>query len=156
MGKTKLTLEEIVSRYNLIKNIQFEKDNKSLSKELKLKIIKMRIEYNKYKKQLDEDAQEFTKELVSDRYKELQQKYERTEEENIEYNSLEQQYNKDINDYLIGRSRDEINGLNDWWFNDEEYSEILDLNSSKDIEINGIKISAPDFLEMIYIKLVRE
>ncbi len=155
MEKVKLTLEEIVSRYNLIKNIQFEKDSQSLSKELKLKIIKMRIEYNKYKKQLDEDAQEFTKELVSDRYKELQQKYERTEEENIEYNSLEQQYNKDINDYLIGRSRDEIDGLNDWWFNDEEYSEILDLNSSKDIEINGIKISAPDFLEMIYTKLVK-
>lgn len=155
MVKTKLTLEEIVSRYNLIKNIQFEKDNQSLSKELKLKIIKMRIEYNKYKKQLDEDTQEFTKELVSDRYKQLQQKYERTEEENIEYNSLEQQYSKDINDYLIGRSKDEIDGLNDWWFNDEEYSEILDLNSSKEIEINGIKFSAPDFLEMIYTKLVK-
>lgn len=156
MEKVKLTLEEIVSRYNLIKNIQFEKDNQSLSKELKLKIIKMRIEYNKYKKQLDEDAQEFTKELVSERYKNLMNNPNKSEEQKEEFNQLEKSYNQDISEYMISRSKDIIEGINDWKFSELEYEEIIDLNSANDVEINGVKISAPDYLELIYDMLIEK
>lgn len=151
-----MTLNDIVSKYNLIKQLKFEYNGKELSKELKLKIIKMRIEYGKYKKTLDSDIKEFTGELISERYKKLMNIPNKTNEEIEEFNQLEQSYNKDISEYIESRSNDIIENVSDWKFSELEYEEIIDLNSVNDVEINGIKISAPDYLELIYDMLIEK
>ena len=151
-----MTLNDIVSKYNLIKQLKFEYNGKEFSKQLKLKIIKMRIEYGKYKKALDSDIKEFTNELVSERYKNLMNIPNKTPEELEEFNQLEQSYNKDISEYIESRSNDIIENVNDWKFSELEYEEIIDLNSANDVEINGMKISAPDYLELIYDILIEK
>ena len=151
-----MTLNDVVSKYNLLKPLKFEHNGKELSKKLKLKIIKIRIEYGKYKKSLDADIQEFTKELVSERYKNLMSIPEKTPEELQEFNQLEQSYNKDISEYMENRSQDIIENINNWKLTELEYEEIIDLNSSNDVEINGVKISAPDYLELIYDMLIEK
>jgi len=151
-----MTLNDIVSKYNLIKQLKFEYNGKEFSKQLKLKIIKMRIEYGKYKKALDSDIKEFTNELVSERYKNLMNIPNKNTEELEEFNQLEQSYNKDISEYIESRSNDIIENVNDWKFSELEYEEIIDLNSANDVEINGMKISAPDYLELIYDMLIEK
>ena len=32
----------------------------------------------------------------------------------------------------------------------DEYNEILEVNAGNDVEINGTKLTAPDFLEVLY------
>ena len=151
-----MTLNDIVSKYNLIKQLKFEYNGKELSKELKLKIIKMRIEYGKYKKALDSDIKEFTGELISERYKKLMNIPNKTNKEIEEFNQLEQSYNKDVSEYILSRSNDIIENVSDWKFSELEYEEIIDLNSANDVEINGMKISAPDYLELIYDMLIEK
>jgi hypothetical protein len=41
-------------------------------------------------------------------------------------------------------------------FTMDEYSDIVDVNSGNDVEINGNKIKATDFLEIIYDLFVKE
>ena len=154
MEKTRMTLNDVVSKYNLIAVLRFEHNQKEFSKELKIKLIKMRIEYGKYKKALDNDIKEFTEGIISEQYKFLVSNQFKTPEEIKEFNELENSYQKDISDYMNSRSSEVIENVNDWKITESEYEEIVDLNTSNDVEINGVKIPSMDYLELIYNILV--
>ena len=156
MEKVNMTLNDIISKYNIIIPLRFEHNQKEFSKELKLKIIKMRIEYGKYKKALDNDIMEFAEGIISERYKFLSSAKFKTEEETRELSELQISYQKDINDYMNSRAGEVIENVNDWKITESEYEEIVDLNATNNVEINGINISAPDYLELIYNLLVEK
>lgn len=144
-----MTTNDVIIRHNFITKVLFKDGDSTLSKDLKIKIMTMRIEYGKVHKEFDEDVQEFTKGVIEDRFNELQNKQERTDEETKEFNELVDKYNSLTNDYINKRAMDEVE-VKEYTFNIDEYSEILETNSSNDVEINGQKIPAPDFLEAIY------
>lgn len=145
----KMTTNDIVLRHNFVSQIQFKDGDSQLSKDLKIKLMSMRIEYGKVHKEFDNDVQEFTKGIISERFNELQRKQDRTEEENTELNKLTAEYNAMTVDY-INKLAAETHEVKEYAFDIDEYSEILETNSSNDVEINGQKIKAPDFLEAIY------
>lgn len=146
----KLTTNDVIIRHNFISKVLFKDGDSSLSKDLKIKIMSMRIEYGKIHKEFDADVQEFTNGILSERFNELNQKREnRNEEENKEFQELINQYNSETNEYISKRALDEVE-VKEYTFNMDEYSEIMETNSSNDVMINENKISAPDFLEAIY------
>ena len=116
--------------------------------------MQMRIEFNKINKVFNDDVKEFTEGITEDRFRELQQKEERTEEETKELNEFVNKYNQEINEYIIKRSRDEVE-VNDYEFTVDEFSEIMETNSDKTITINGTEIPAPDYLEALYELFVK-
>lgn len=144
-----MTTNDVIIRHNFITKVLFKDGESTLSKDLKIKIMTMRIEYGKVHKEFDEDVQEFTKGVIEERFNELQNKQERTEEETKEFNELVNKYNALTNDYINKRAMDEVE-VKEHTLNIDEYSEILETNSANDVEINGQKIAAPDFLEAIY------
>lgn len=145
----KLTTNDVIIRHNFITKVLFKDGDSTLSKDLKIKIMSMRIEYGKIHKAFDDDVQEFTKGIVSDRFNELQKNETRTEEENQEFTNLINQYNSETNEYVAKRALDQVE-VKEYVFDMDEYSEIMETNSSNDVVINEQKISAPDFLEAIY------
>lgn len=151
----KLTTNDVIIRHNFITKIVFKDGDSSLSKDLKIKIMSARIDYGKIHKIFDDDVQEFTKGILEPRFNELQEKENRTEEENKEFNSLIDKYNRETNEYISKRALDEVD-VKDFELSNAEYEEILETNSSNDVEINGQKINAPDFLEVIYELFVKE
>lgn len=151
----KLTTNDVIIRHNFITKIQFKDGDSTLSKDLKIKIMTARIDYGKVHKIFDDDVQEFTKGIIEDRFNELQQKQEKTKEEETEFNNLVNKYNQETNEYISKRAMDEVE-VKDFTLNIDEYSEILETNSSNDVEINGVKIPAPDYLEAIYELFVTE
>ena len=62
---------------------------------------------------------------------------------------------EDYNAYIIQRGQDEVN-VNTTSFTEEEFEEILEVNSGNDVEINGTKVHAADFMEIIYTLFVAE
>ena len=111
--------------------------------------MSMRIEYGKIHKIFDSDVQEFTQGIMEDRFKELQQKQERTEAEEKEFNEFINKYNQETNEYIAKRAMDPVD-IKEFTFDMDEYSEIMDVNSANDVTINEQKIDAPDFLEVLY------
>ena len=69
-----MTLNDVLTKQNLITKVLLANDGKELSKELKVKIMRVRLAYNKIKKQFDEDTQEFSKQIVSDELRDLANK----------------------------------------------------------------------------------
>jgi len=145
-----MILNEVLTRQNIISKIELKEGNKELPKELKVKIMRIRLAYNKVKKAFDEDVKEFVEQIATDEYKELAQKQNRTEEEEKKYNELNTQINSDYIEFVNQKGFEEVKETFDDKLTEDEYAEILDVNSGNDVEINGVKIKAADLMEILY------
>lgn len=150
-----MTLNDVLTKQNVITKILLQVGEKELSKEAKVKIMRLRMKYNKIKNQFDEDAQEFISQIVTDEFKELANKAERTEQEDAKYKELDLKINSEYFEYLGQKGREEIKESIDDSFSEEEYAEIVDVNSANDVEINGNPVKATDLLEIFYNLFVK-
>ena len=145
-----MILNELLTRQNVITKIELKDGEKELPKELKVKIMRIRLAYNKVKKAFDEDVKEFVEQITTDEYKELVQKTDRNEDEEKRFNELTSKINSDYIEFINQKGLEEISETIDDKFTEDEYAEILDINSGNDVEINGNKIKAADFMEVFY------
>ena len=151
-----MILNDVLTKQNVITKVLLKDGDKELSKALKVKIMRMRMAYNKIRQQFDTDTQEFTKELVPEELQILANKQDKSEEETIRFNELNNKVNSEYQEFLIQKGLEEITDVIDDSLTFDEYSEILDVNSGNDVEINGNIIKAADFLEVIMNLFVKE
>lgn len=147
-----MTTNEVLIRHNFVSKIPFKN---GLSKDLKVKIMSMRIEYAKVRKNFDEDLQEFVKEGASDEFKELQQKIDKTDEEELKLIELSEKFTAEYNAYITSRSSEEAN-VDKKTFTIDEYNEIVSIIEDDSVEINGHILNVADFLEVLYSLFVEE
>lgn len=148
-----MILNEVLTRQNVFTKILLKDNEKELPKELKVKIMRIRLAYSKIKKNFDTEAQEFAEQLITDEYKELSSK-ERTSEENVIFEKLSNSINSEYQEFLIQKGKEDVSMIDDT-LTEEEYFKILEVNIENDIEINGNKIPAPEFLEIVYNMFVK-
>lgn len=148
-----MILNEVLTRQNVFTKILLKDNEKELPKELKVKIMRIRLAYSKIKKNFDTEAQEFAEQLITDEYKELSSK-ERTSEENVIFEELSNSINSEYQEFLIQKGTEDVSMIDDT-LTEEEYFKILEVNIENDIEINGNKILAPEFLEIVYDMFVK-
>ena len=145
-----MTLNDVLTKQNVITKVILKDGDKELPKELKVKIMRIRMAYNKIKKQFDDDTQEFTNQIISDELRELANKSERTPEEEARFNELNVKTNSEYQEYLIQKGFEEVKDIPDDVITMEEYSDILDVNSGNDVEINGNSVKAADLMEIVF------
>lgn len=150
-----MTTNEVLTRHNFVSKLLLKDGDKELSRDLKVKVMGMRIEYGKIRKQFDEDVQEFVKGLNSDKLTELQQKGDRTEAEEKELQELTDKLNGDYRAYVESRLKEEVT-VSDRNFTEADYAELVEVNAGNDVEINGTKLQATDFLEILYTLFFEE
>jgi hypothetical protein len=148
-----MILNEVLTRQNVFTKILLKDNEKELPKELKVKIMRIRLAYSKIKKNFNTEAQEFAEQLITDEYKELNSK-ERTSEENVIFEELSNSINSEYQEFLIQKGTEDVSMIDDT-LTEEEYFKILEVNIENDIEINGNKILAPEFLEIVYDMFVK-
>ena len=142
-----MTLNELLTKQNFLSKIQLKNGDSELSKSLKVKVMSNRIEYAKVRKQFDEDTQEFIKNLTDEHFRELQNKPELTK--------LTNEANESYIEYVNGKGLEEVS-CKEKPITEEDFEEILEVNADNDVEINGNKLSAADFLEIFYTLFVEE
>ena len=145
-----MTLNELLTKQNVITKIELKDGEKELPKELKVKIMRIRLAYNKVKKAFDEDVKEFVEQIATDEYKALSQKVDRTEEEEKQYNELNVKINSDYVEFVNQKGLEEVSEAIDDKLTEDEYDEILDINAGNDVTINGQTIKAADLMEAFY------
>lgn len=150
-----MILNDLLIRQNVFTNIILKDGNKELPKELKVKVMRIRMAYNKMRKNFDLEVQEFMEELVTDELKSLRAKKEKTQEEELRYEELLASVNSDYQEFLIQKIKEEITPIDDT-LSEDEYSEIVEVNAGNDVQINGQSIPAINFLEIVHDLFVRE
>lgn len=150
-----MILNDLLTKQNVFTKLVLTSGEKELPKELKVKIMRIRMAYAKVKKAFDAEVQEFTEELITDEFRDLNSKPERTQEEDTRFAELADNFNKEYQEFLIQKGKEDITVIDDT-FTIDEYSDILEVNAGNDVEINGNKISAVDFMEIVYDLFVKE
>lgn len=145
-----MTLNELLTKQNVITKIELKDGEKELPKELKVKIMRIRLAYNKVKKAFDEDLKEFVEQIATDEYKALANKSERTEEEEKAFNELNNKINSDYVEFVNQKGLEEISESIDDKLTEEDYAEILEVNAGNDVNINGNELKAADLMEAFY------
>lgn len=135
-------------KHNFITKVLLRDGDKELSKDLKVKLMSMRIELGKVRKQLEEDLQEAVKELTPKGYQELTMKEDKTEEDKAQVEAWNKQINEEYNAYVDKRGKEEVQI--DTTLSEDEFAQIIEVNAGNDVEINGTKLNAADFLEVLY------
>lgn len=143
-----MTLNELMAKQNFITKVLLKDGDRELSRPLKVKIVGMRVKMAKFKREYDEDAQEVVKGLIPEGYNKLASKQDKTDEEKAQIEAWNKQINEDYNAYVSKRGQEEVNYTAE--LTEEEMDEIIDVNAGNDVEINGTKLSAADFLEVLY------
>jgi len=143
-----MTTNEALVRQNFISKILLKNENEELSKGLKVKIMQIRIKLAKIRKEFDEDVQEAIKGFTPNGYAELVQKNSKTDEDNKQIEDWNKQIHDEYNEFVIKRGQDEVNITAE--LTEDEFNEIVEVNAGNDVEINGQKINAADFLEILY------
>lgn len=144
-----MILNDVLTKQNVLSQVILESDGKELPKELKVKVMRIRMAYAKIKKAFDAEVQEFAQDLMTDEFKELNSKSEKTEEEDAKLAEMQIKINSEYQEFLIQKGNEEVNNIDDK-FTESEYFDIVDINSGNNVEINGNKIKATDFLEIFY------
>ncbi len=135
-------------KHNFITKVLLRDGDKELSKDLKVKLMSMRIELGKVRKQLEEDLQEAVKELTPKGYQELIMKENKTEEDKAQVEAWNKQINEEYNAYVDKRGKEEVQI--DTTLSEDDFAQIIEVNAGNDVEINGTKLNAADFLEVLY------
>jgi len=149
-----MTTNEALVKQNFITKVLLKDDDNELSKGLKVKLMQMRIKLAKVRREFDEDVQEAVKGFTPEGYTEIAQKAERTEEESKKLEDWNKQIQEEYNEFVVKRGQDVVNI--DTKLTEDEYNEIVEVNAGNDVEINGQKINAADFLEILYTLFVEE
>ena len=143
-----MTLNEVLIRHNFIIKLLLKDGNSELTKELKVKIMGMRIALSKFRNQFDQDAQEAIQGFKPSNFDALAQKQDRTPEEEKELKEMLDKLTEEYNAFVIAKGNEVVSF--DKKFTEEEFGEIMEVNADNDVEINGNKLNAADFLEVIY------
>lgn len=135
-------------KHNFITKVLLRDGDKELSKDLKVRLMSMRIELGKVRKQLEEDLQEAVKELTPKGYQELIMKENKTEGDKAQVEAWNKQINEEYNAYVDKRGKEEVQI--DTTLSEDDFAQIIEVNAGNDVEINGTKLNAADFLEVLY------
>ena len=143
-----MTINELMIKYNFITKILLRDGDRELSKDLKVKLMNMRIKLGKVKKELEEDLQEAVRQLTPEGYHTLVMKEDKTDEDKAQVEAWNKQINEEYNAYVDKRGKEEVDI--DTLISEDEFSQIIEVNAGNDVEINGQKLNAADFLEVLY------
>lgn len=149
-----MTTNEALVKQNFITKVLLKEGDNELSKNLKVKIMSMRIKLGKVRKEFDEDVQEAVKGFTPEGFAELIQKQEKTEEETKKVEEWNKQINEEYQAYVVKRGQEEVSV--DAKLTEDEYNELIEVNADNNVEINGQKLNAADFLEILYTLFVEE
>lgn len=143
-----MTLNEVLIRHNFVTKLLLKDGSSELTKELKVKVMGMRIALGKFRNQFDIDAQEAIKGFKPSNFDELAQKTERSAEEDKDLKAMTDKLNEEYNMFITEKGNELV--AFDKKFTEEEFENIMEVNADNDVEINGNKLNAADFLEVIY------
>ena len=143
-----MTLNEALIRQTFIIHLIIKDDKSELSKDLKVKIMNMRVVLNRLRAEFEDACVKKIEELQSEEFKELAQIQNKSSEEESRFQLSLDKLNADYDDFVTAKGLSQVSF--DTKFTWEEYEDIIEVNAGINAEIDGKILNALDFLDIIY------
>ena len=142
-----MTLNEALIRQNFISKILLKNGDKELPKQLKAKIMNMRIILSKLRNQFEQECQQAISELKTEEFDKLVTITDKSEQEETRLKTLTDKLNDEYNAFVIEKGKETV--IFDKTLTFDEYVEIVEVNAGTDVVINGTNITSEEFLEIV-------
>ena len=151
-----MTLNEILLKQSVLAPLLVKSGDDELSKELKVKIVRLRIAFNKIKNQFEDEIKEFSSSLIPEDLKKLQEIPEdkRTLEDSKKIEELVDKVNSEYREFLEQKGKEEVTFTADDSFTDNEFDEIISVNAGNDVTVNGNNVKAEELMDSFYALFV--
>lgn len=151
-----MTLNEILLKQSVLAPLLVKSGDDELSKELKVKIVRLRIAFNKIKNQFEDEIKEFSSSLIPEDLKKLQEIPEdkRTLEDSKKIEELVDKVNSEYREFLEQKGKEEVTFTADDSFTDNEFDEIISVNVGNDVTVNGNNVKAEELMDSFYALFV--
>lgn len=151
-----MTLNEILLKQSVLAPLLVKSGDDELSKELKVKIVRLRIAFNKIKNQFEDEIKEFSSSLIPEDLKKLQEIPEdkRTLEDSKKIEELVDNVNSEYREFLEQKGKEEVTFTADDSFTDNEFDEIISVNAGNDVTVNGNNVKAEELMDSFYALFV--
>ena len=151
-----MTLNEILLKQSVLAPLLVKSGDDELSKELKVKIVRLRIAFNKIKNQFEDEIKEFSSSLIPEDLKKLQEIPEdkRTLEDSKKIEELVDKVNSEYREFLEQKGKEEVTFTADDSFTDNEFDEISSVNAGNDVTVNGNNVKAEELMDSFYALFV--
>ena len=149
-----LTINNAILKYNLLNCVKYADEGLSLSRELKIKIIKNKLNLDKIYKEFNQFQANAVEEVKTPRYNELASKPERTPEEEEEAKALLDELNIDLRNILTQKSS-EVVDVNIEFFTEDEFNSFLEVNVNNSVVINGVPLPSEEYVIMVHNEFVK-
>ena len=148
------SINNAVLKYNLLNCLKYSDESYNISRELKVKLIRMKLDFEKVYKEFNQFQQQALEEVKTDRYKYLVDKKDRTEEEEKEAVALLKELNEDLHKIVREKSLETVT-VNFNHLNEDEFNEILLVNVNNNVRINGMDSPSEEYIELFHNEFVR-
>ena len=151
-----MTLNEILLKQSVLAPLLVKSGDDELIKELKVKIVRLRIAFNKIKNQFEDEIKEFSSSLIPEDLKKLQEIPEdkRTLEDSKKIEELVDKVNSEYREFLEQKGKEEVTFTADDSFTDNEFDEIISVNAGNDVTVNGNNVKAEELMDSFYALFV--
>ena len=151
-----MILNDVLTKHSVLSQVLLTNKEKELPKELKVKIMRLRMSYNKIKKTFEEEVQDFAKVIIPQELVDLNNQSNKTDKDIVRIEEITNKVNSEYQEFVTQKGLEEISTILEDYFTLDEYSDIVDINSGNDVEINGIQLKATNFLEVFYDLFIKE
>lgn len=152
------TINNILYKGELLSKVLYANEEKSISKDLKIKIITFKIIFNNYIRDYQKYINDVNEELLTPRYTELvNNKVNLTLDEELELNKLNttmlEERNK-LAEKKLNTIVDIKEITRDNFFTLDEYKELLEINVDHTIVMGNVTIDGGNYCEELYKEFV--
>ena len=145
-----MTINNAVLRYNLLSVMRFIDGEYSLSRDLKIKLIRLKLDLEKIRDDFVSFQQKAMEEIKTAEYEELLHKEEKTAEEVQHLEEITAELNEELGKLIQEKSNEMIDVKSFNYLTDDEFNQILSVNVENNPTINGSQLNFDTYIELIY------
>jgi hypothetical protein len=151
-----MNLNSALLKYHIINSLIFVDGDYSVSRELKVKLIRYKFNFKKFFDEFNEIQSKYIEEVKTDEYNKLVSIpiKDRTKKQDDRLDKLIQEINSEYNSLINQKLSEEVN--TDWYtpLNETEFDELLTVNIEHNVNINGTEFNGTDFITLIHDNLL--
>ena len=151
----KMTVNDAILRYNLIAAMKFIDGDYSISRDLKIKLIRYKIDLEKVKNDFVAFQEKAMEEIKTEEYKTLFNKENKTEEESQKLVEIANGLNEELGKLISNKTMETVNVKSFEFLTEDEFNEILSVNIENSPLINSNQLDANTYVKLIHNVFVK-
>ena len=149
-----MTINDAILKYNLLSVAKFVDGEYSISRELKIKLIRYKLDLEKVKNEFLIFQEKAMEEVKTEEYVSLISK-ERNEEEQKRLEEITVSLNEELSKLISNKTTELVEVRSFEYLTDDEFNDFLSVNVENEVVINGNTIDPNTYIELFYNNFVK-